>query len=391
MKRAVIIILLVTGWKLVNLTATPMFGDESVYCWWGYQTANLGVSQAWGEMVNQKRIAPMVSLIQGVGFAIFPQAAPISLCRGVSVMAASLTGLILFIWLKSWPALIFWLLNPFNFFNDRTSLQEPVLNLFIVMLVVSMQSKQLVKVGLFLTLAFLTKLTTLMLVPGLVIWAIWQRKMAVAGVIVLVTIAFRWWAVTFTHLWDIFGYHTYADWSVGNLVSRAIINLRLTMSWYQQYLTYGFWVLAGLGIWQSLRRRQWQGLIILIPLLSGYVLLADSYFPRLLLVTLPFWAIILSYATKTKMGWVIFGLILIVWIKNDVAIVWHPESAGIAKEDYFQFYQDWTSGKTVRQAVMNWQNQPELRVVKIPKDMEATWRIYKLELAKEKPIELVIE
>ena len=108
-------------------------------------------------------------------------------------------------------------------------------------------------------------------------------------------------------------------------------------------------------------------------------------------MTLPFWAMILSYATKTKLGGLIFGLLLIVWIKNDGAIVWHPESAAIAKEDYFQFYQDWTSGKTVRQAVMGWQNQPELRVVRVPKDMEATWRIYKLELAREKPIELVIE
>lgn len=388
---AVIFIILVLTVRLINLESTPVFGDEAVYCWAGYEIATAGLPKTWEMIVNQKKFAPLLSVIQGGLMTVFPKASPIFLCRSVSVIASGLVGLILFMWLKSWAALVFWLVNPFNFFNDRTSLQEPLLNLLIVATIISLKRERPIKTGVFLMLSFLTKLTTLLVVPGLVGLALVRKRVVQASVLILAVLIFKWWAIKFTNLWDIFGYHAYADWSLITLSARVLKNLRLTISWYQQYLTGGFWVLAVLGIWQSLKYREWTWLIILTPILIGYILVADSYFPRLLLVTLPMWAGVVSYATKTKAGWLILGLMLVVWVKNDLNIVWRPDSAQIAKEDYWQFYQDWTSGQKIKQAVLEWSDQPELKQVRVPKDTAAMWQLYKLRFAPERQIEIIIE
>lgn len=388
---AVIFIILVSTVRLINLESTPVFGDEAVYCWAGYEITTVGLPKTWQMIVNQKKFAPLLSVIHGGLMMVFPKFSPIFLCRSVSVIASGLVGLILFMWLKNWVALVFWLVNPFNFFNDRTSLQEPLLNLLIVATMVSLERERSIKAGVFLVLSFLTKLTTLLVVPGLVGLALVRKRVVQASVLILAVLIFKWWAIKFTNLWDIFGYHAYADWSLITLSARVLKNLRLTISWYQQYLTGGFWVLAILGIWQSLRQQQGQWLMLLVSILAGYILLADSYFPRLLLVTLPLWAIILSYSAKMKVGWLTFGILLLVWIKNDLNIVWQPRLAKIAKEDYWQFYQDWTSGETIRQAVLRWQNQPDLKQVKVSRDTAAMWQLYKLRLAPERQIEIIIE
>src|SRR3990167_3787117 len=118
----------------------------------------------------------------------------------------------------------------------------------------------------------------------------------------MVSFILVWWIKQFTNLWSIFSYHSYAGINLVGLVNRGMTNLRLTGSWYNQYLSPGFWLVATLGLVKMSRSRQWPVGLIMGPILVSYILLADSYFPRMLLVTLPVWALIVGYGLVNRIG-----------------------------------------------------------------------------------------
>ena len=411
MKKALVLILVITGLRLVNLTQTPIFGDEAAYCWSGYQMAHQGVKITWEELVNQDHIAPGLSLVQGGLVKLLPQVSPIWLCRSVSVIAAGITGGLIFwlakslssSWQVRWGAVLFWMINPFNFFNDRTGLQEPLLNLFSVMLAVlawwGISRKQWlgwVGAGGALILATLTKLTSLMLVPGWVSWLVLEKRLnlkprlLLSGGLIMVSFILVWWIKQFTNLWSIFGYHSYAGINLIGLVNRGVTNLRLTGSWYNQYLSPGFWLVATLGLVKMIRSGQWPVGLIMGPILASYILLADSYFPRMLLVTLPVWAIIVGYGLVNRIGVLVFGLMLVIFGINDIKIIARPAEARLAREDYFQFYQDWTSGQGIKQSVEAVLSQPEINTVIVPADLETSFRLQLVAANPKWPGEIVI-
>jgi len=79
----------------------------------------------WRETIFMWKDAPLLPVLNGLALFI-PGLSPIFACRGTVVVMAAIGALFLWGITRNWWVLIFYLLNPFNFFIDRTSLMESV-------------------------------------------------------------------------------------------------------------------------------------------------------------------------------------------------------------------------------------------------------------------------
>ncbi len=85
-------------------------------------------------------------------------------------------------------------------------------------------------------------------------------------------------------------------------------------------------------------------LILSIVLILGFA--STNFFPRYLyLIVLPF-SIILS-ATKNKISLILIIILAAFYLPTDYKIMFDLKNAKIAKEDVWQHYVDWTSGRTI--------------------------------------------
>ncbi|MBI2009907.1 MAG: phospholipid carrier-dependent glycosyltransferase [Candidatus Chisholmbacteria bacterium] len=391
-------IVLISGVKLVNLELVPLFGDEAAYCFWGTKVSHFGLVNSWEAMVSQGKIAPVLPFLQSIAWLVLPQLRPVFLCRGVSVILSAATSFLVF-WLTlklsrrplvGWAAMLFYLLNPFSFFTDRTSLLEPALNFFVlvvtslVWLAVTRKQLKLLLFGvIFLLVAVLTKLTALLIIPGLmgIVWfsplRLKQRWLVLGGLF-LASLGL-WWLVNFIGQWAVFGYHAHTGFELSGMMRRSASNLYLTRSWYEQYLTAGFFIVTLLGAWRLFKERQYGWLIFPIPMVVTYILLADSYFPRFLLLTLPFLAVMVGYAVRTRVGQVILAIMLVIWMANDWQMIVRPAQARMAREDHWQFFEDWTSGVGTK-AASEWLTQKgPVGIVVLPEDLLYRMEIHSLE------------
>ena len=357
-----LIIVIVTLFRLFNLKSTPLFGDEALYCNLGVEFSKGDLAGAWNLTVNDWKVAPLLSTLQGLVLAITPSSDPVILCRGVSVFAGSITAVLIFLLSRELTknksvqlaALMFALLNPFNFFSDRTSLQEPLVTMFIVLMVFLMvrverekSYSQIFLLIVSLFLAFLSKLSAFIALPSLLLIA-FSRAKRTRGKLVLtltvVSVIFYFWSIQYTNLWETVGYHTSADLDIGVLVRRLRGNLHLTLNWYQQYLSPWFFLVVGLGSWRVFKTKKFMWIFVPALIIGGYSLTTVGYFPRYLLLSLPFLALLVGFAAETKLGMVIVMIMILSYLRNDWKIVMQPTVANLAKEDRYQFYEDWTSG-----------------------------------------------
>lgn len=399
MKRVVLLLIgLVAAFQLVNLTATPLFVDEALYCGLGQEFGKGSFSQAWDLTVNQAKVTPLLSILQGLGFRLLPTVSPISWCRSVSVMASAVTAWVVYLLMKQLTknklaqitAVVFLLVNPFSFFTSRTSLQEPLLTLLTVVtvylsvLAIREKSYRLVWWNLLgLTLAVVTKLNALIILPGLlfvlsesqknkkelaIAWRLAYLLLFLSLGLVLVT-------SQFTPLWETVGYHSGKVFKLTNLLNRVSRNLHLVQAWYQQYLTPLFWLSLLLGSWQLWKSKRLTWVILPASILAIYSLTVVGFFPRYLLITLPFLAIVVGLAVKNRVGQLVVLLLILSFLPRVVTIVFNPPQALIAKEDHLQFYEDWTSGSGIKATLTFLAAQTEIKTLILPTDLEYTFSL----------------
>jgi len=374
-----VVILLVSILKFLNLKGVPFFGDEALYCYLGYKFANEAFIDAWNLTVNYWKVAPLTSILQGV--ALKSGVSPIIACRTVSVIAGAVSAAAVFFIVKKlskqihirWAALGFILLNPFSFFSQRTALQEPILTAFVSLSVLFLIQKNKLKGAMSFLLAFLSKLNALLIVPGFILFKGGIVSFLIAGVLVLLS-------SKFTNLWETVGYHTSETFSLVQILKRLINNLYLMRSWYLQYLTPLFYVSLFLGMWNLYKDKLykwilWPGIILL-----GYGIVIDGFFPRYLLLTLPLLTIIVAYSAKNFLGKAVLLLMLLVFVQRDVDIVFYPEKAMLAREDKFQFFEDWSSGVGVPETIYYIQKRYEKATVFLPEDLYFRFYLYSLDM-----------
>jgi len=411
LKTFALAVLLITFFGLIQINQTPLFSDEAYYCHISEQFSQSSFFYNWNLAVNQFFVAPLVLIVQGFSLKITPsQVSPIAACRSVSVFAGAISAFAIYLLMKELTknrftqlaAGFFVLLNPFSFFANRTSLQEPTMVAFVslttYLLVKSKRNFRLFIAALItFGLAFLSKITALIALPGM-LWLsfrsagnqVWQKQIPkTLLLIVTVTIMF-FWSYQYTNLWDVVGYHTNKDVNLAQVTKRFWTNMHLSKSWYQQYLTPLFFVSALLGSWQLFKKKQYQWLFFLASIIILSAISVDSYFPRFLLITLPFWAIIIGFSTKYRIGKLVLALMLVVYAINDWKIVYSPAAAKLASEDYFQFYQDWTSGKGVRSALgfVSLNSTPIFLLV--PADLSYSFRLQQKSYYPDAEIEFIV-
>ena len=131
MRWTVTLVVLVTLVRFINLLKTPVFGDEGLYCYLGYQINHLPPPDSVNLVVNFWKDAPLLPLLNAIALKLFPFAPPLWTCRAAVTVISGMGAIILFS-LGGWWAFFFYSLNPFSFFVDGTILMEPVLNVAIL-------------------------------------------------------------------------------------------------------------------------------------------------------------------------------------------------------------------------------------------------------------------
>lgn len=160
----IIIVYLVT--RLVNLTLLPVFSDEALYMFWGWQVWEIP-GRFWHPLTDAKQ--PFLTWLFGLGQNIFPD--PLFGARFISVLTGLLTLLALwkigndFINRKAAILiLISYLVSPIFIFFDRQALMESAITasavwslFFLLHLLDTHRLKYAIFLGLSLGLGFFTK------------------------------------------------------------------------------------------------------------------------------------------------------------------------------------------------------------------------------------------
>ncbi len=364
---------------------TPVFGDEGLYCYLGYQINRLPVKDSSNLVLNIWKDAPLLPVINAVALRLFPSPAPLWTCRAAVTIAAGLGAVTLF-GIGGWGAMLFYLLNPFNFFLDRTVLMEPVLNTamlgFLSMSLLAMRRgtrKLMILTGLTTALVLTAKQTGILVLPIPFIIALLRRKRfpyfkQVLVTTVVVASGLIWLALRTTRLWDTAAMHTTTTVSILRIKN----NLGLMGKWLIQY--WSWWVIPVVILgWRS----RWALMATYFVLV--FATLGWSLFPRYLLIVVPFVALIAGQAAKNLAGKIMFTILLVIFVRRDVTILLQPDKARLALETRYQFFEDWGSGLGTKVAV-EWLRGQELSgstVLLVPQDIQGLWVMSQLSFAPQ--------
>ncbi len=393
------LIVAITVLKFWGLLVLPIFVDEGLYCFLGYQTKNLGVINSWNLIVNSWKLAPFLPFLNNWGLKIFSTLPPIFVCRGIVILISGLGAW--WLWLVSRyvtqdfriqiGAVLFYLINPLSFFMDRTNLMEPVFNavaLFYIYLICRTLHRFSVKnlwlIFGALLLVLLTKQSAILVLPMPFILT-WSKDIKHAWIkLALFTLVFGLTSVLllkfFTPIWQTAAIHMATNLEITNLWLRLKTNLWLIINWLIAYFTWLIIPLSILGGWELIRQRKIGWLLAPIMIITAFSLFGWTLFPRYLLIIVPFLAVIIGWALYRKLGIVLGIILLIVFLSRDTDILFRPIVAKIAQEDHFQFFTDWTSGAGIKLALKylttEYANQPISLL--LPQDLTGTWVISKL-------------
>ena len=361
--------------RFINLLKVPVFGDEGLYCYLGYQINHLSPPDSINLIVNFWKDAPLLPLLNAVALKLFPLAPPLWTCRA-AVTAISGMGAIILFSLGGWWAFFFYLLNPFSFFLDRTILMEPVLNATILAFMAATLAAMKRSTKLSLTLAAFStglvltaKQTGILVLPIPLVWALLERHKfphlkRVSAIIAITAAGLIGLALTTTQLWDTAAMHTTTVLSLPRLKT----NLWLIGSWLIQYWTWWVTPVIILG-WR------WKWILTVAYFILTFVLFGWTLFPRYLLIVVPFVALLAGHASRNALGKALLIILLVIFVKRDLTILFQPDKAHLAKETRYQFFEDWGSGLGTKAALEWLKNQkfaPQT-VLLIPQDIQGLW------------------
>ena len=341
------------------------------------QSANL--------VLNFWKDAPLLPVANAMALSFFPSPAPLWTCRAAVTLISGIGAIILFN-MGGWWALIFYLLNPFSFFLDRTVLMEPVLNTavlgFMSMSLWAMKratKKALMLTGIATVLMLSAKQTAILVLPIPLMFAWfnkskyrhWKEAAVVIGATGLIMVGL---AVKFTLLWDTAAMHMNVslDWL------RIKTNVWLMANWLIAYWTWLMVPVIILG-WRS----KW--LLVIAYFMSIFAAVGWTLFPRYLLVIVPFVSLIAGQAAKNTVGKFLLLGLLAIFVRRDITILLAPEKAVIARETRYQFFEDWGSGAGTKMA-LGWLGQQQLdlkTVLFVPQDIQGLWVMSTLSFAPQ--------
>lgn len=359
--------------RLLFLWQIPLFEDEALFTGWSLSMAKDIHAAAYPLSAG---ISPLFSWITAIFLPLFSN--QFATGRFVSVLAGLLLTLVVYSTLKNqlgstYPLLLTLLFTffPVLFVYNRLALLETLMVLFIFLSVyyslqylLKDQKKWLILFTFTSIFAILSKSIAILSYPAVIAASIYvQGKItrktirlilaSVLGVSVILLIFFPYRVYTSAFLSD----YIFIPKSAQELVLQCKKNLWLTLHWLQAYYSIFFLLSALIGLYIGLRRsdkkRKYFAFIFIFYAIA--IILTDKlYFPRHTLVFAPFLVILCSITIDSLAGFskrtAILGFILLFLLTlNDTKmLITHPEDNHIlAKEDMFQFYQDWTSGKVL--------------------------------------------
>ncbi len=362
-----------------------MFGDEGLYCYLGYQINQLPPQDSFNLVVNFWKDAPLLPVLNAAALKLFPHLPPLWTCRAVVTVTAGLGAVILFS-LGGWWAGLFYLLNPFSFFLDRTILMEPVLNTamlaFIAAALAAMKrgTKLLLILAAFSTgLLLAAKQTGVLVLPIPLVWALLKRRQfpylkPVNAVIVITAMGMIGLALTTTKLWDTAAMHATTAISL----VRIKVNLWLMANWLVQY--WSWWIIPMIILgWR------WKWVVIITYFIATFALLGWTLFPRYLLIVVPFVALLAGQAAKNLVGKTLLIILLMIFVRRDITILLQPDRAQLARETRYQFFEDWGSGLGTKNAI-TWLEQQTLSpdtLLLVPQDIQGLWIMSQLSFAPQ--------
>ncbi len=364
-------VIIVTVIKLLFLERTPLFGDEGLYCYLGYQMQQQGLQRGLQETLFMWKDAPLLPMLNSLSLMI-PNVSPVMACRGVVVVTAGIGGFILYLLTQNLWVLIFYLLNPFNVFTDRTNLMEPVFVTTVLFYcwVVLKEKKYLGLVA--VVLMFLAKQSAILILP--VPFLLRPNRLKV-----------HWWLMGFgvlvgglfkltTPLWDTAAMHA----SLNVDFDRIRQNMWLMGSWMKQYIEVPGLVLIAIGGLVTVMNKRFGLLIPLLLFGVVYAVAGYTLFPRYLLVLLPFMAWLVAEVTRFTWGKIITIGVMMLFLHKDYLILVEPERAPISLEDHYQFFEDWGSGGGTRKAVEYLKNLKFSGNLFVPQDIKGLWVVTQL-------------
>lgn len=398
-------ILFATGIKSLFLDTTPLFGDEALYCYLGYRLYSNPFLQAFDITVNHWKDAPGLPLMNAINFGIFGQSYPIQTCRFVSVVASFVAGVVFLqlvrlftsnkrVWFAS---LAFFLLNPFSFFFDRTSLMDaPLVSFVLLFFYFSLIFFKKGKV-IYLLLAlvsfvfmFFTKFNSLLVLPVIFSFPLLQpqryRFRRSYYVLVLAALSIVvWMTAYFTKTWETVFYHINDSRNLFSVLSKIAQNIRLITSWYAQVLTPLALVLIFFGFISAFAKKLYSLAFTLPFLVLFYAVVSQNLFPRYFLFTLPFIAILIGFAVRSRWGMLGFLVLMLTFIWGDFQIIFNPYKAPLAHETRYQFFTDWSSGIGAKKAVEYFSKQSKYKPFKVlvPIDLQGLFSMTKLAYVPE--------
>ena len=350
----------------------PLFEDETFHTQWTYEILNK--SSGFLKPISSG-IAPFFSYTASF-FAIF---LPDQILAGktVSLIAGLVLCILLFLFLRkmkikySLVLSVIFVSLPFTIVYDKLAILDTLLSFLVLATFVSAYylyekhtNKRLLLYFFLLILALFTKQISALLIPPLIALFIIGKKDSKETVYFLI-------ASLVPLLLLLAALLTFKKVAVGTLsdfifiprtLSQATVhfkeNVFLTVNWFQAYFPILFIIYTLFGILLNLLNfKKNIFLIVFFMFYSVSLLFFDALlFPRHLLSFTPFLLIFVGFfiSTVNKKSSVI-ALILVLSLAAQtfyfsVKLHRDPQKSGvIAKEDGFQFWEDWTSGRNIKE------------------------------------------
>ena len=404
----IFLILLGTLSKLLFLNSVPLFGDEALYCYLGYLFTIKPFGYVFSIATQIWKDSPGLLILNAINFKIFGQSHPIEICRLSSVISSFISVAIFYLFIRLFSAekrvhlaaIAFLLFNPFNFFFDRTSLMDVPLVAFLLMfLYFSLRFLQ--RDRLFFLIAslfsfvcmFFTKINSLVIIP-VVVWIsvrdreLFQLRLRYFLSLAMVSALSLFVTIRYTNIWDTVFYHVGVPLNIFQLVSRFIQNMRIMASWYRQFLTPLIFILVGIGAWHMMKKKHGALVFILPFFLSFYALVSINLFPRYLLFTLPFLALLVGFSVYTRIARFLFIAMMVAFISSDYYVLMNSNKALLAYETRYEYFFDWGSGIGTQKALMYLSSLNEEKIVLlVPTDLLGLFEILKMEHTPKTPIQ----
>ena len=364
----VAIILIYTTLRVLYFWQIPIFEDEALFTGWSKDMVRS--FWFWSEPLKNG-ISPLFSWVTALAMLIIPN--QFAAGRAVSTFSGVILLIVLTKFLKKrlvalylYLTLLLYCLLPIVLVYTRLALLDMLMvNLIFVALLSAwdyLESGKKIFLILFLAsilMATLTKpISFITLIAVLVAAVLTKTKMK--RIIHLVALSlfslFGYGVLIFNYRFTTISILSNFIFHSGSIISLLKRNIWLTLHWMYSYYPAVFLLLSLFGLFTSLRGKQWQRFIA-VGFLAFFLSILGSdtlYFPRHTLVFAPFMIIFCAVSFEAMHNFNRYAAVTIscvTLISVSVAaysLVSNPEnSSSMAKEDKFQFYQDWTSGKII--------------------------------------------